>query len=113
MSRAPHYRTRQTTRRQERQERPYPPAASQMGAAIARGMKQVKSADGNGNFEQVNTKLNLFCTNPPCSVRHRRREWVWVPGDSKPPPASEGGHGAGPATRREGRAGELTSASAY
>ena len=54
MSRAPHYRTRQTTRRQERQERPYPPAASQMGAAIARGMKQGKSADGNGNFEQVN-----------------------------------------------------------
>ena len=110
MSRAPHYRTRQTTRRQERQERPYPPAASQMGAAIARGMKQVKSADGNGNFEQVNTKLNLFYSNPPCSVRHRRREWVWVPGDSKPPPASEGGHGAGPATRREGRAGELPSA---
>ena len=31
-----------------------------MGAAIARGMKQVKSADGNGNFEQVNTKLNLL-----------------------------------------------------
>ena len=65
MSRAPHYRTRQTTRRQERQERPYPPAASQMGAAIARGMKQGKSADGNGNFEQVNDKLNLFCTNSP------------------------------------------------
>ena len=69
VSRAPHYRTRQTTRRQERQGRPYPPAASQMGAAIARGMKQVKSADGNGNFEQVNItrsrKRLLFCTNSP------------------------------------------------
>ena len=86
-----------------------------MGAAIARGMKQGKSADGNGNFEQVNDKsimLNLFyiILIPPCSVRHRRREWVWVPGDSQPPPASEGGHGARPATRREGRAGELSGA---
>ena len=52
-----HYRTRQTTRRQPyRQLR----SNSSMGAAIARGMKQVKSADGNGNFEQVNIKLNLF-----------------------------------------------------
>ena len=56
---AGHYRTRQTTRRPAgpyRQLR----SNSSMGAAIARGMKQMKS-DGNGNFEQCSSSQVSSC----------------------------------------------------
>ena len=52
-----HYRTRQNTRRQPyRQSR----HTTSMGAAIARGMKQIKS-DGNGNFEQCSSSQVTSC----------------------------------------------------
>ena len=58
-----YYRTRQSTRRHASQ--PYRASSSRqaqasMGAAIARGMKQIKS-DGNGNFEQCTSSQVSSC----------------------------------------------------
>ena len=57
-----YYRTRQSTRRHN-SSGPYRHSSRSqtMGAAIARGMKQIKS-DGNGNFEQCTSSTVTSCS---------------------------------------------------